>query len=225
MDSSELDTMEAACARLRVDPSLCDALPRLQCLVSCVEARAGAAARAPPGDDASDADEEPPPDFVEGEGCHAPQTPREHVQRARARLDGTEPGGAAAARADADAALAANPDYDRAYKVRAAARERLGDLAGAVADLAEGQRIDYDPDLYPTQKRWEAALAAQKKPGAASSAPPPPPSNSNGMANISMDQIASAMQDPQIMGMAQQLMQDPRAMQAMLRSFQGGASG
>ena len=56
-----------------------------------------------------------------------------------------------AAALDASAALDANPDSAKAYKLRAKAKRMLGDYDGASADFGQAQRIDFDDSIIDLQ--------------------------------------------------------------------------
>ena len=56
-----------------------------------------------------------------------------------------------AAKADANAALAANPDSAKAYKLRAKARRALGEYEESTTDFGQAQRIDFDDSIVDEQ--------------------------------------------------------------------------
>uniref|UniRef100_A0A7S0AP58 Uncharacterized protein n=1 Tax=Pyrodinium bahamense TaxID=73915 RepID=A0A7S0AP58_9DINO len=74
-----------------------------------------------------------------------------------------------AAIADCTAALEMNPDLGKAYRVRGIAHRKLGHWPEAKADLAEGQRLDFDDGTAAVEKfvaekvRLSEVKAARKR--------------------------------------------------------------
>uniref|UniRef100_A0A7S1RJD7 Uncharacterized protein n=1 Tax=Alexandrium catenella TaxID=2925 RepID=A0A7S1RJD7_ALECA len=82
-----------------------------------------------------------------------------------------------AAIADCTAAVALNPDSGKAYRVRGIAHRKLGHWAEAKADLAQGQRLDFDDGTAAVEKFVaekvrvsEVKAARKRRPEAAASA-------------------------------------------------------
>eukprot|EP01084_Bolivina_argentea_P105988 189801_1 len=57
---------------------------------------------------------------------------------------------------DCDRALELNPDSAKAFKLRGKAYRHLGEWEKAAKSINEGQKIDYDPDLWELQKMIDA---------------------------------------------------------------------
>ena len=109
-----------------------------------------------------------------------------------------------ASRADGDAAIRLNCDSARAYRLRALAAWNLNDADRAYRDMCESQRIDYDDcwdDLLAQMKRESAKQATPAR----SAVPPVPPLD-----------FQSLMQNPQLMSMAQSMMNNPDFMRSMM---------
>lgn len=75
---------------------------------------------------------------------------------------------------DCNAALQANPDCGKAYRIRGIANRKLGRWEAAHADLSQGQTLDYDEATTAIQrlaaekaKQIEERRAAASRPGAA----------------------------------------------------------
>lgn len=78
-----------------------------------------------------------------------------------------------AAAIDATAALAINPDSGKAFKIRGKARRYMGDYQGALDDLNQAQKIDYDDgvaDVHSYVKGRVAKLTLKAKQDAAKAA-------------------------------------------------------
>merc|ERR1719502_269455 len=69
----------------------------------------------------------------------------------------------AAAAADATVALGINPDSCKALRLRGKARRRLGEYDGALEDLGQAQKIDFDPDVAATLKYISSRVAKMRK--------------------------------------------------------------
>jgi tetratricopeptide (TPR) repeat protein len=75
------------------------------------------------------------------------------------------------AEADYDAAVTLAPDYAEAWRLRGVAKFRLGDSAGAIADMAEALKRDARnflalrnlSQIAEAQGNWKAALAAWER--------------------------------------------------------------
>ena len=70
---------------------------------------------------------------------------------------------------DNSQAIALAPDYAEAYLNRAAARERTGDLAGAIADLEQAKQVgsaELQPQIDETLRLLHQRLAITHKPSA-----------------------------------------------------------
>ena len=187
------------------------------------------------GDDGSEEEEEeapppaPPPDPCPPRhfGCSAGDDARACAASGQRLLEG---GAFAEAERCVSAALEKNPNSVRALRVRGHARLRLCNYEGAVSDLSLAQSIDYDAEmnaLHAEAMRLRQLRASQHGTAArdaAAAVPPPPPPPPPPMAGLGLDQLdlAALMQNPQLMHMAEKVMQDPQAL-ASIQKLVGGS--
>lgn len=117
-------------------------------------------------------------------------------------------------------AVALNPDSARALRTRSRVHWMLNDSQRAHTDMCEAQRIDYNDEFDALHAQMKEA--AMKEKGEMQNVPEPSalPGMPHGGLPAGMD-FASLMNNPAVMGMAQNLMQNPDLMQQMMSNMGG----
>jgi len=113
-----------------------------------------------------------------------------------------------------------NPDSARSLRTRSRAHWMLNDSSRAYGDMCEAQRIDYNEEFDALHAQMRKAVENEKSKigGTSTGGLPGMPA---GSLPAGMD-FASLMNNPAVMGMAQNLMQNPELMQQMMSSMGGG---
>lgn len=236
MESSMLDALHCFCKRVHTEPSVLSS-DELQFFRECMHRhRSYFSPEVDAGngdliDEQDESDEEDAPPVVYDEEAAQRETElarttpdalaklecytraiqynpssRHYVERATVHLDCDD---VQLALSDANEAVKHNPDSAKALRLRARIHWRLDNAKRAYADMCEAQRIDYDDE-------YDVLHAQMKKAHLEAAAPSPPsPSIPTDFPGGNID-LASLMNNPQLMGMAQNMMSNPEFMQQML---------
>ena len=121
------------------------------------------------------------------------------------------------AQSDADNALRMNQDSARAYRLRSLALWNMNKASRAYMDMCEAQRIDYDDSYDALQQQIKDAI--EKEEPTVDSLPTMPQGLPNLPAGMDLNEF---MQNPQIMSMAQSMLNNPDFMRSMMQNMSAG---
>ena len=116
-------------------------------------------------------------------------------------------------------ALESNPDSAKAYRCRSMAYWNLEKSRDAYIDMSEAQKIDYDNEYDIIHN--EMKIASEKHIMNSTNTSTPLPNLNTNVPNLNNIDIASMMSNPEVMKMAQNLMNDPASLNQMMNMFQG----
>ncbi len=122
------------------------------------------------------------------------------------------------AQSDADNALKMNRDSARAYRLRSLALWNMNKASRAYMDMCEAQRIDYDDSYDSLQQQIKDAIEKEEIEPMVDSLPTMPEGLPNLPAGMNLNEF---MQNPQIMSMAQSMLNNPEFMRSMMQNMSG----
>jgi tetratricopeptide (TPR) repeat protein len=116
---------------------------------------------------------------------------------------------------DANSALGINPDLPKAYLLRAKTQWKLNNSTCAYRDMCEAQRLDYDEEYVDLHNQMRSVVI--ERPESPEEVVTPQPSTFNMPNNVNLEAL---MNNPTIMSMANNLMQNPEMINQMMSALQ-----